>query len=68
MYQLLTLLQEDLFFLLCQLEDGRWGVQLVTESGDEVTSFVPKDGTLSRVLQYLRRQGTPFKQPLPWLH
>lgn len=58
--------QDDRYFLLCRLDDGRYGVQIVDADGDEITSFVPHDGSLARVLQYLRQQGTPFKGPLPW--
>lgn len=49
-------------FRLCQLPDNRWGLQIVKWAADlgdqlEVTSFVPKDGSWTKVIEYLIRQG-----------
>ena len=61
---------KDVFYLLCQLKDGRWGIQSITQGLDklwyEKTAFVPKDGTFQKVIDYLTRSGTRFNGPYPW--
>lgn len=55
------------FFLLCQLDDGRWGMQIVTNQIKqcfENTCFVPKDGSWVRVIEYLRGIATRFNGSL----
>lgn len=55
------------FFLLCQLDDGRWGMQIVTNGIKqcfENTCFVPKDGSWVRVIEYLRGIATRFNGSL----
>ena len=55
------------FFLLCQLDDGRWGMQIVTNQIRqcfENTCFVPKDGSWVRVIEYLRGIATRFNGSL----
>ena len=59
------------FYGLCQLPDGRWGIRefikdQVNKRWNEITAFVPKDGSRSAVIDYLTRSGTRFKGPLPW--
>lgn len=57
----------DKFFLLCQLEDGRWGLQIITNQIRqcfENTCFVPKDGSWARVIEYLRGIATKFNGSL----
>jgi hypothetical protein len=61
--------QGNRFHLLCQLPDGRWGdmvVQKVDGVWQEITSFVPKDGSWAQVRAYLTNGGgTPYKGALP---
>lgn len=48
------------FHLLCRLDDGRIGDQIVekTENGlVEKTSFIPQDGTLNSIIKWLFRKG-----------
>lgn len=63
--------QKDKFFRVCQLDDGRLGVQIircVRAAWVEITAFVPSgqlgDGTMARVLEYLSGQATPFRGKL----
>jgi hypothetical protein len=59
------------FYALCQLTDGRWGFrEFVQDAADrlwhEVNAFIPKDGSWSRVIDYLGRSGSKFNGPFPW--
>ena len=59
---------ENKYSLLCQLEDGRWGVMIIQKVKgvwEEMTSFVPKSGIKEAVLRYLDSYATPFKGLLP---
>ena len=43
---------------VCQLEDGRYGMQIVNEEGKEITAFVKdKMKTIDQVIKYLRNTG-----------
>jgi putative hemolysin len=55
------------FYLLCQLPDGRWGLQIVARAGkvlEEITSFVRGEGTWDEVSGYVLRFATKFNGPL----
>lgn len=64
--------EEKTFYLLCQLPDERWGIQLVKWSNAmrkwlEISAFVPESGALIEVVNYLKATGaTIFKQVLPF--
>src|SRR4051812_47900416 len=56
------------FLLLCQLPDGRWGLQVVTKirrTLQEVTAYIPKDGSWGEVSNFVLRNAIRFKGPLP---
>ena len=47
---------QNKFFQTCQLDDGRWGCRIVQVGRNamrELTSFVVKDGTRLRLVEYL---------------
>jgi hypothetical protein len=55
--------EPDKFYFLCQLDDGRWGMQVnVCDSGDicEKTSFVKGNGTWKELMKYLFNKATKF--------
>lgn len=55
------------FYFLCELDDGRWGMQAVVKEGEQLiekTAFIPKDGSWMRVLNYLQRFATRFTGPI----
>lgn len=55
------------FFLLCQLNDGRWGWQIVTEQGYEKTAYVKGNGAWKTLQDwFIRKNISPYKGPLPW--
>lgn len=59
---------EERYMFLCQLEDGRYGIQIIEKINDlwqEVSSFVPKDGSLAAVRDYVLRFATRFTGKLP---
>lgn len=58
---------DAVWYLLCQLEDSRWGLQAVTKDGSEKTAFVPGDGSLRTVMDYLSKFATRWTKALPWL-
>ncbi len=61
-------INSDRFFLVCKLDDGRTGVQLVQKIKgiwQEVTSFVPRSGAWEEVRAYLVQQATKWSGPLP---
>ena len=67
---LLTYMSPDgsTFFLLCILERGLHGMQIVTRDGYEKTSFIKGDGSLKAFFKYMQRQGAArFTGKLPWL-
>lgn len=56
------------FYLVCQLDDGRWGLQaLIKDAGKyfEKTAFVKGEGTLGELLDYMGKLATRFKGELP---
>jgi hypothetical protein len=58
----------DKLYLLCELRDDTWGLQIVKRTGDgwkEITSFIPKDGTLARVLEYVSKSASLRSGGLP---
>lgn len=59
----------DTFYLLCQIEDGRWGMQAVRRGAydlyHELTSFVKGNGTLKELLSYMGRLGARVVTGLP---
>lgn len=55
------------FHLFCHLPDGRVGMQIVTDAGDEVTAFIKGNGVWKDIKMWIDRIGTPFKGKLPWL-
>ena len=52
------------FFLLCQLNDGRWGWQIVTEQGYEKTAYVAKTSKASPVYPSNLCKSVSHKNPL----
>jgi hypothetical protein len=60
---------KDVFHQVCKLDDGRWGDwivrKIVDASGkvryETVTRFIPKDGTLTKVQEYILKKATLFK-------
>ncbi len=59
----------DTFYLLCQLEDGRWGLQAVKKGFQglyhELTAFVKGKGTYSELMAYMQRIGASRIEKLP---
>lgn len=62
------------YIFLCQLPDGKWGIMIIVKAVaiyEEVTSFIPGTlgdpsyGTKLSVIDYLFRNGTPYKGLLP---
>lgn len=55
------------YYLLCQLDDGRWGLQAVAEDGHEKTAFVPKSGSWKDIQDYFGNWATKIKlKAYPW--
>ncbi len=58
------------FYLLCQVDDGRWGfASIVREGGKwiEKTSFIPKSGSWKDLIAYLEKWATRFTGEVPTL-
>ena len=59
----------DTFYLLCQLEDGRWGLQAVKRGFQglyhELTAFIKGKGTYSELMAYMQRIGASRIEKLP---
>jgi putative hemolysin len=56
--------EQNKYYLLCQLPDGRWGLQIVKKLGkvlQEVTSFIPGDGSWDEASQYVERLATRYR-------
>lgn len=54
--------------VMCKLPDGRWGIEILERLRNrwqEVTAFVPRDGSAEAVQRYLWQRGTPAKPFLP---
>ncbi len=63
-------LSPDRFFLVCQLEEDRYGVQLVERTAEgawkEITSYIPKGtGTGAKVMAYLARHAKMLDTLIP---
>lgn len=55
--------EKDKFYLLCQVDDERWGFASIIKEGEkwvEKTSFIPKSGSWKDVIGYLEKWGTRF--------
>jgi putative hemolysin len=62
--------EQGVFYQICQLPDGRVGLQVVKWAKDlgqwiEKTAFVRGDGSLKAVIEYLSKFSTPYNGPLP---
>jgi hypothetical protein len=55
------------FYLICQVQPGNFGFQVVSKDGHEVTAFARLTGCWRDTLNYLSHWGTRFTGPLPWL-
>lgn len=58
----------DKFYLTCQLPDGRWGLAPFARQNGKLwnkTAFVPKDGTLGKLYEYLNGIANKYNGPLP---
>ena len=62
----------DKFYLLCQIPDGpyqdQWGLRVIVRDAEgwwEKSTFVPKDGSWARVVEYLLRFATRWTRALP---
>ncbi|CAG0937166.1 hypothetical protein TFLX_06078 [Thermoflexales bacterium] len=56
------------YAFICRLPDDKWGMMIIKKAQDfweEVTSFIPKDGSKWAVQQYVEKFATPFKGLLP---
>ena len=63
-----SLADPNTFYQICQLPDGRWGLQAIIKEGEkrvEKTAFIKGDGSWKALLEYLNRIATPFKGKLP---
>lgn len=58
---------EPIWYLVCQINDTRWGLQAVTKDGKEKTAFSPGDMTYKAIKEYLDRFAVRWKSNLPWL-
>lgn len=54
------------FYLVCQIDKQKWGIQAVDESGYERTAFSPGDGSYSALMRYLNRIANRYGGKLPW--
>jgi Flp pilus assembly pilin Flp len=56
------------FILVCKLDDGRLGIQIVQkvkEKWEEITAFIPENGTPTQVRAYLMKYATKWNGALP---
>ncbi|KAA3645355.1 MAG: hypothetical protein DWQ07_12875 [Chloroflexi bacterium] len=56
------------FYQICQLEDGRWGLQAIIKKGQEwfeKTAFVKGDGSWQALMRYLGNIATKYNGTLP---
>jgi putative hemolysin len=54
------------FYLPCQLPDGNIGLGIFDAKGNNITAFVPRDGTWEQVKEYILQRATRFTGALPW--
>ncbi len=67
-YQHWRAFDRETFYRICQLEDGKWGLQAITKVGEqwhEKTAFIRGNGSWRALMEYLQRIGTRFTGPLP---
>jgi hypothetical protein len=59
----------DTYYLLCQLDDERWGLQAVKKGYknlyNELTAFVKGKGTYRELMAYMQRIGATRVEKLP---
>ncbi|HFC08423.1 MAG TPA: hypothetical protein ENJ54_01010 [Chloroflexi bacterium] len=61
-------LRNGRYAVMCKLPDGKWGIEIferLRQKWQEVTAFVPRDGSAEAVQRYLWQRGTPTKPFLP---
>lgn len=67
-FQVWRTLDGETFYRLCQLDDGRWGLQAITKEGStwyEKTAFIRGDGSWKALTDYLQRFATRYTGALP---
>jgi hypothetical protein len=66
-YMIFRSFDQERFYLICQVQPGNFGFQVVSRDGNEVTAFARLTGCWRDTLTYLSKFGTRFTGPLPWL-
>lgn len=67
-YQLWRSRDSNTFYRLCELDDGRWGLQAILKEGNvwhEKTAFIRGDGSWKALMEYLQRFATRYTGSLP---
>lgn len=54
------------FYLPCLLDNGKVGLGIFTERGENVSAYIPKDGTWNMVRNYIEQRATRFTGKLPF--
>lgn len=60
-------IRDGRFYIPCSLPDGRIGLAIFDKDGNNITAYVPKDGTWSQVREYILSRATRFTGALKWL-
>ncbi len=58
--------RDDKFYLPCLLDNGKIGLGIFTARGENISAYVPKDGTWSAVRNYIEQRAAHFTGKLPF--
>lgn len=56
--KLAYLSKDNKFYLPCQMPDGQIGLGIFTKEGDNISAYIPKDGTWQSVRNYIEQRAT----------
>jgi putative hemolysin len=54
------------FYVPCQLPDGSIGLGIFDKNGNNISAYVPGDGSWEHVKNYILQRAARFTGPLPW--
>lgn len=54
------------FYIPCQLQDGSIGLGIFDKDGNNISAYVPGDGSWEHVKNYILQRAARFTGPLPW--
>jgi len=59
--------KDNKFYFPCLLPDGRIGMGIFDKFGNNISAYIPKDGTWAAVRKYIEERATHFTGRIPFI-